>query len=166
METDICLKDLQFQDVVESLREPANFCVYFTGHLAIKLTPHLYISSLAAWGSESKLSRGWKKWFPGILSVKQTGNRGSALLTTLNGHTDDVNSVAFPSDGTCIVSGSSDTSVCIWDVSMGALLMMLTGHTSHVTSVTFSSDGTHIVSGSWDKSVWYGMHQWVHSWWH
>ena len=153
MEADICVKDLQFQDVVESLREVANFCVYFTGHSTIKSTPHLYISSLATWGSESKLWRGWKKSFPGILSVKRIGNKGSTLLMMLNGHTSYVSSVAFSSDGTRIVSGSGDKSVRIWDASTGALLTMLNGHTDEVSSVAFSSDGTRIVSGSGDKSV-------------
>ena len=153
MEADICVKDLQFQDVVKSLTEAANFCVYFTGRSTIKSTPHLYISSLATWGSESKLWRGWKKSFPGILSVKRTGNKGSTLLMMLNGHTSYVSSVAFSSDGTRIVSGSWDKSVRIWDASTGALLTMLNGHTSYVSSVAFSSDGTRIVSGSWDKSV-------------
>ena len=96
-------------EISGSLTEAANFSVYFTGNSTIQSTPHLYISSLATWGSESKLSRGWKKYFPGILSVKRTGNlSGSALLMMLNGHTDYVESVAFSSDGTRIVSGSRD----------------------------------------------------------
>ena len=152
----ICVKHLQFQHAAEvsrSLTEAANFAVYFTGHSTIQSTPHLYISSLATWGSESKLSRGWKMRFPGILSVKRTGKSGNALLMTLNGHTDHINSVAFSSDGTRIVSGSRDKSVRVWDASTGALLMTLNGHTAYVKSVAFSSNGTRIVSGSWDKSV-------------
>ena len=39
-------------------------------------------------------------------------------LMTLKGHTGQVNSVAFSSDGTQIVSGSDDESVRVWDVSM------------------------------------------------
>ena len=66
----------------------------------------------------------------------------------LKGHTGEVNSVAFSSDGMQIVSGSYDKSVQVWDASTG-----LDGHTDVVHSVTFSSDGTRIVSGSADKSV-------------
>ncbi|KIM75212.1 hypothetical protein PILCRDRAFT_13772 [Piloderma croceum F 1598] len=72
----------------------------------------------------------------------------------LNGHTGTVRSVAFSSDGTCIVSGSSDNSVQVWDASTGTELKMLNGHTDYVRSVAFSSDGTRIVSGSSDNSVW------------
>ena len=40
------------------------------------------------------------------------------ILRELNGHTNIVNSVAFSSNGTQIVSGSDDNSVRIWDISM------------------------------------------------
>jgi WD40 repeat protein len=39
-------------------------------------------------------------------------------LMALKGHTAPVMSVAFSSDRTCIVSGSRDKSVRVWDVSM------------------------------------------------
>jgi WD40 repeat protein len=64
-----------------------------------------------------------------------------------------VNSVAFSSDGTWIVSGSDDNSVRVWDALTGVELKELKGHTSWVKSVAFSSDGMRIVSGSTDDSV-------------
>ena len=74
-------------------------------------------------------------------------------LTSLNGHTSGVNSVAFSPDGNHIVSGSFDESVRVWDALMGVELTSLNGHTSFVNSVAFSPDGTRIVSGSGDQSV-------------
>jgi WD40 repeat protein len=71
----------------------------------------------------------------------------------LEGHTDDVNSVAFSSDGLHIVSGSDDCTVRIWDAVLGTIQHTLEGHTSNVSSVAFSSDGFHIVSGSDDCTV-------------
>ncbi|KAG6816427.1 hypothetical protein H0H93_008081 [Arthromyces matolae] len=71
----------------------------------------------------------------------------------MEGHTDGVTSVAFSSDGSCIVSGSYDRSVRVWDTSTGQELEVLEGHTDGVTSVALSSDGSRIVSGSVDKSV-------------
>ena len=76
-----------------------------------------------------------------------------AELKVLMGHTDTVMSVAFSTDGTRIVSGSSDSSVRVWDALTGAQLKVLNGHTDNVWSVAFSTDGTHIVSGSGDNSV-------------
>ena len=119
-------------DISRNLTVAANFAVYFTGRSTIQSTPHLYVSSLATWGSKSELLKGWKKRFPRILSVKQTGESGSVLLMTLKGHNAWVESVAFSSDGTRIVSGSWDKSVRVWDASTGALLIMLNGHTNYV----------------------------------
>jgi len=76
-----------------------------------------------------------------------------AELKVLIGHTESVRSVAFSSDGTRIVSGSSNMSVRVWDASTGAELKVLHGHTKIVSSVSFSSDDMHIVSGSHDNSV-------------
>jgi WD40 repeat protein len=50
-------------------------------------------------------------------------------LKELKGHTHDVKSVAFSSDGTRIVSGSYDNSVRVWDASTGVELKELKGHT-------------------------------------
>ena len=70
----------------------------------------------------------------------------------LKGHTERVNSVAFSNDGMQIVSGSSDKSVRVWDVSTGVEIKELKGHIGAVYSVAFSSVGTQIVSGI-DKYV-------------
>ena len=72
----------------------------------------------------------------------------------LQGHTDQVNSVAFSPDGNQIVSGSDDRSVRVWDAKTGEQLMELQGHINRVISVAFSPKGNQIVSGSWDERVW------------
>ncbi|KAJ1483812.1 quinon protein alcohol dehydrogenase-like superfamily [Baffinella frigidus] len=77
---------------------------------------------------------------------------GTEVLT-LPGHSDSVCAVAFSSDGTRIVSGSSDELVKIWDAATGAEVRTLTGHSGIVLSVAFSADMTRIVSGSDDKLV-------------
>jgi WD40 repeat protein len=66
------------------------------------------------------------------------------------GHSGRVSSVAFSPDGKCIVSGSRDNTLRLWDTVSGAHLNTLRGHSSYVHSVAFSSDGTRIMSGSWD----------------
>ena len=76
-----------------------------------------------------------------------------AELNVLDGHMQPVRSIAFSTDGTCIVSGSNDNSVWVWDASTGAGQNMLNGHMKPVWSVGFSTDGTCIISGSYDNSV-------------
>ena len=72
----------------------------------------------------------------------------------LRGHTRGVNTVSFSPDGSHIVSGSSDTTIRLWDSQTGEQIgAPLTGHTDGVPSVSFSPDGSRIVSGSYDKTI-------------
>ncbi|KAJ7843919.1 WD40-repeat-containing domain protein [Mycena olivaceomarginata] len=68
-------------------------------------------------------------------------------------HSGWVLSVAFSREGACVVSGSGDKTMRIWDVTMGAKMTKMEGHSDGVLSVAFSPDGARIVSGSRDKTV-------------
>ncbi|KAE9399686.1 WD40 repeat-like protein [Gymnopus androsaceus JB14] len=74
-------------------------------------------------------------------------------LAEFEGHSKDVNAVAFSHDGTHIVSGSLDKSVRMWDAATGQGLLTLEGHTGTVISVAFTPNGAQIVSGSYDNTV-------------
>jgi WD40 repeat protein len=71
----------------------------------------------------------------------------------LNGHTADVNSVAWSSNGQ-LASGSSDGTVIIWDIKTRQPAQILKGSTAFlaVNSVAWSSDGQ-LASGSSDGTV-------------
>ncbi|KAL1641203.1 hypothetical protein SLS61_010182 [Didymella pomorum] len=81
------------------------------------------------------------------------GDNWSACLQTLEGHSGYVPSVAFSHDSTRLASGSSDSTVKIWDASSGACLQTLKGHSDRVWSVAFSHDSTRLASGSDDNTV-------------
>ena len=129
------------------------FAVYFSASPAMLSTPHLYISALSTWPRDSEPLGRWRSYFRGIPAFKNAA-RGSPLSLVKINVGSDVYSVAFSTDGTCIVSGSLDNSVQVWDASTGKELNVLNGHTDSVYSVAFSTDGTCIVSGLGDKSVW------------
>ena len=70
-----------------------------------------------------------------------------------SGHTDEVNSVTFSSNGKLLVSGSDDKMVKLWDVQTGGVVKTFSGHTKLVRSVSISADSTMIASGSWDETI-------------
>jgi len=71
----------------------------------------------------------------------------------LRGHEGRVRVVAVMPDGRCAVSGSTDTTVRVWDLDSGACAAVLEGHKGAVWGVAISADGRRAVSGSWDKTV-------------
>ena len=71
----------------------------------------------------------------------------------MEGHSDEVNSVAYSPDGTKIISGSFDKTIKIWDANTGECLETLEGHSGSVKSVSYSPDGKNIISGSDDKTI-------------
>lgn len=71
----------------------------------------------------------------------------------LEGHTADVNSVAFSPDGRFVVTASADSTARVWDAATGATVGELRGHSKSVNSASFSPDGKFIVTASDDGSV-------------
>ena len=80
------------------------------------------------------------------------------VITTLGGHTDIVNSIAFSPDGKYLVSGSDDYTIKLWDVSRKRHLSTLSHITnrfrSQIKAVTFSSDGQKIATAGWHVKIW------------
>nr|MDZ8288500.1 ribosome assembly protein 4 [Nostoc sp. ChiSLP01] len=74
-------------------------------------------------------------------------------VNTLEGHKDQVNSVAYSPNGQQLASASLDNTIKIWDFSSGQLLKTLTGHSDRVISVAYSSNGQQLASASDDKTI-------------
>src|SRR5205807_126417 len=77
------------------------------------------------------------------------------LLYTLEGHSGEVNSIAWSPDGRILASVSDDHTIRLWDVQTGQLLHILEGHNAIIFSVAWSPDGEALASssGSRDKTI-------------
>ncbi len=71
----------------------------------------------------------------------------------LEGHTGDINSVAFSVDGRYVVTASVDGTARVWDAASGASHGELRGHSGSVNSASFSPDGKFIVTAGYDATV-------------
>jgi WD40 repeat protein len=91
---------------------------------------------------------------PKWITIKPAmGDKWSACLQTLEGHSGSVNSVAFSHDSARLASASRDSTVKIWDASSGKCLQTLKGHNYSVDSVAFSHDSARLASASGDNTV-------------
>ncbi|MGH9844322.1 MAG: NB-ARC domain-containing protein, partial [Blastocatellia bacterium] len=75
------------------------------------------------------------------------------LVRTLSKHAGSVTACAISSDGSFIVSASSDQTLRIWDARSGTELLTLSGHKDSVTTCSISPDGSFIVSASLDQTL-------------
>ena len=73
-------------------------------------------------------------------------------ITTLEGHTGGVLSVAFSSDGTTLASGAQDSTIKLWDIATKENIATLR-QTHWVYLVAFSPDGTTLASDVYDEKI-------------
>ena len=75
------------------------------------------------------------------------------MLRFLEGHTDNIYTVAFTPDGQKVASVSDDQSVRIWWVGDGSPYYTLEGHPNSVLSLSFSPNGQLLASAGADPQV-------------
>ncbi|KAH8822239.1 WD40-repeat-containing domain protein [Flagelloscypha sp. PMI_526] len=143
---------IELVPALEQLAFEAMNLVSLFGTIPIKITSHLYLSSLAL-SEVSPVLNHWRFNFPGlprVISQKRTGSRYCQVVINVGA---SVVSIGLSGDGKRIISGSGDNAVRIWDAESGKQLRQLDGHVQEVTAVAFSPDANCVVSGSYDGTV-------------
>ncbi|OIN99523.1 MAG: hypothetical protein AUJ51_12645 [Elusimicrobia bacterium CG1_02_56_21] len=77
----------------------------------------------------------------------------TALLKTLEGHSDGVLTLAFSPCGKFLATGGEDNMIRLWDNPDGIEIQVIEAHKGDIRCLAFSPDGDVFASGSWDKSV-------------
>lgn len=125
---------------------------------------HIYASVLLFAPTQSPLRKAYLPSFPGLprivtgldshwSSIMSTINIGGRIHQSIDSIPEDsVRSIAFSHDGSCIVIGSDDSMVRLWDHKSGTHIE-LEQHSAPVTCVAFSPDDFMIASSSVDGSV-------------
>jgi WD40 repeat protein len=65
--------------------------------------------------------------------------------SSLQGHFDEVNSLAFSPGGKFFATGSSDGTAKIWDLQTGKTILTLRGHSNKINTVAFLPSGKYLV---------------------
>ncbi|KAF7363065.1 WD40 repeat-like protein [Mycena venus] len=141
--------------LAEFLTDALKFVIAFAPAFAHS-APHLYLSALPLTPTESHVAKMFSPWLVQKVDVHSSlglGDQWPALQMTIKAHNNVVTTVAFSPDGERLVSGSWDTTVCVWDARTGVLIAgPFEGHSKEVRCV-FSPDGERIASGSYDTTV-------------
>src|SRR4028119_1285081 len=121
--------------------------------LAGQLLGRLLHFNIPAIQAMPEVAKQWKAepWLRPLIPCLTPPGRG--LLRTLEGHSNSVNAVAVTADGKRAISGSSDNTLKIWDLTTGKEEVTLKGHNHWVNAVAVTEDGKRAISGSSDNTL-------------
>ena len=87
-------------------------------------------------------------------SIKIWNSELGTITEVLEGHTKNVKTLSYIRDKKWLLSGSSDKSVCFWDLNIGSEMWRLSCG-SAVTSIVVVSDPLHLYIGTHEGSLFY-----------
>jgi len=82
------------------------------------------------------------------IGVENRAEKSNSMVCVLKGHSDKINSLCFSPNSRWILSGSSDNTMRLWEVSTGRCLYTFSEHPGEVHFVDFSSDNLLALSES------------------
>jgi WD40 repeat protein len=86
-------------------------------------------------------------------TIKLWGVQDGQCHRNLSGHTSEIWSVAFSTDGQILASGSTDHTIRLWSTQTGQCLQILTEHLHWVMSVAFSCQPDILASAGFDRMI-------------
>ncbi|KAK4234131.1 WD40-repeat-containing domain protein [Achaetomium macrosporum] len=138
---------------IDRVRDACRFILYYKW--AIENGPlQVYASALVFSPARSITRNQFENEEPRWIIRKPTmADNWGVCIQTLEGHSNDVYSVAWSHNSTRLASASADNTVKIWDPATGQCVSTLEGHRNWVRSVAWSHDATRLASASDDYTV-------------
>ncbi|KIW32636.1 uncharacterized protein PV07_04166 [Cladophialophora immunda] len=140
-------------ELAELCTDARRFILY--NKQAIETSPlQAYYSALTFSPSGSLIRRHFRTEEPRDVEIKPpVGDKWSACLHTLEGHTERVNAVAFSAGGEKLASASDEGTIKIWDLGRVQCVQTLTEHSGGVAAVAFSKKSALLASASDDGTI-------------
>lgn len=130
-----------------------------TGSILSKISPNgEYIASRTLLEKQAITSKDfpWKEVAStneDIKTVTIVNRKSKRIISTLKGHSRQINQISWSTDSNYLATGSLDKTICIWDVKTGWLLYRLEGHTNAIEALSWHPSGTYIASLSYDNTL-------------
>jgi hypothetical protein len=140
-------KELRHIPLPENFGPPRSIAFSPDGRsLLLDFAPNSMIIHEVATGQERRVL-GQKEPDPNVEMQQWIGGLNARMLMS------EEMPVAYSPDGRLIAQGCPDSSIGLWDVTVGRKLGEFKGHAGEVAALAFSSDGKRLISGSADTTI-------------
>ncbi|KAG8723843.1 hypothetical protein FRC09_001545 [Ceratobasidium sp. 395] len=143
-------------DLRSLVQDASSFVSAAVSSLALRSTPHIYISVLALWPKSRPVTKHYSSRFSGLVNVAGTAISLRNVLTpaTVDLSVDGIIWCFAHSPNSKLIAFSSNSNdVTIWNVRSGRREASIGGARARLCSVAFSHDGLYVVLGYADGTV-------------
>ncbi|KAG8724106.1 hypothetical protein FRC09_000319 [Ceratobasidium sp. 395] len=136
-------------------QDASGFASAVVSGLALRSTPHIYISALPFWPKSRPVTRHYSSRFSGLVNVAGTAisSRNELTPATVDLSVDHISHFAYSPNSKLIAFFGHSNDVTIWNVRTGRRKASIGGTRTRLSSVAFSHDGLHLVLGYVDGTV-------------
>ncbi|KAG8774859.1 hypothetical protein FRC12_001790 [Ceratobasidium sp. 428] len=137
------------------VQDAGSFVSAVASGLALRSTPHIYISALALWPQSRPVTKRYFSRFSGLVNVVGTAilSRNELTPVTVDLSVEEILRFAYSPNSKLIAFFGKSNDVTIWNVRAGRREASIGRTQTRLSSVAFSHDGLHVILGYVDGTV-------------